>query len=163
MPLVNDTYKAGVENLVYNAVLKRISANRGVSLVSRWEDADAILKGTVNQASFGTSGSTPANQLFGNSVLPPDRRGSANIAVATVFSAEMMCTFSLERAVAPPAKGETVWSGSFSDKRSFPANNQIDVFGTSSALINESEFDRSLRDLADTLSRDLYESLFVLF
>lgn len=163
LPVVNNTFKAGAENLVYNAVVKKISAHRGVSLASRKEDADAVLKGTVVTASFNTDGATSADQLFGNAVLPPERRGSANISVATVFSATLGCSFLLERKRKPGEKPETLWTGTLSESRTFPGNNQIDVFGTTSALMNESEFDRALRELAESVSGDLYEAMFVLF
>jgi hypothetical protein len=52
-----------------------------------------------------------------------------------------------------------LWSGGFSKSKPFPANNQLGVFGTTSALINESEFDRVLRDLAEGIAADMHESM----
>src|ERR1051325_123355 len=51
-PLVNNTYKVGVENMVFNALLKNIVSHRRVSVVGRPEEADAILEGTVGVARY---------------------------------------------------------------------------------------------------------------
>src|SRR3954469_13362385 len=51
-PLLNNTFKVGVENAVFNALLKNIVAHRRVVIVGRPEEADAILEGTVNIAQY---------------------------------------------------------------------------------------------------------------
>src|SRR4051812_48658503 len=63
-PLTNNTFKAGVENLIYNALVKSIASHRRVVLVTRREDADAILSGIVNDASSSTVASQPASGLY---------------------------------------------------------------------------------------------------
>ena len=161
-PLLNNTYKAGAENLLYNAAVKKIAMFRSFTIVSHQEDADAILKGRVTAADYGVDGSTAANQLFGNDKIPAERHVSSGISVATGYSATLGCSFSLIRLV-DNKEGTGLWAGSFSKSLHFPANNQLDVFGTTSALINESEFERALRDLADSEMGDLYESMFMQF
>src|SRR4051794_11766892 len=51
-PLLNNTYKVGVENAVFNALLKNIVSHRRVSIVGRPEEADAILDGSVTVAQY---------------------------------------------------------------------------------------------------------------
>src|SRR5579885_3492945 len=63
MPLVNNTYKPGVENTIYNALVQTLSVHRRVRLVNREDQADAVLKGNVTEADFGPSATVPASQL----------------------------------------------------------------------------------------------------
>lgn len=56
-----------------------------------------------------------------------------------------------------------VWQSDFSRQRPFPSNNQLGVFGTTAALINDSEFDRALRENAAAMSNDLFESMLAIF
>src|SRR4051812_3163965 len=55
--LVNNTYKAGVENLVYNSLIKNLTAHRRITVVQDPELADAVLTGTVDQANYTASAS----------------------------------------------------------------------------------------------------------
>ena len=45
----------------------------------------------------------------------------------------------------------------------FPGNNQLGVFGTTSHLINESEFERALQELSERVALDMTENLFSMF
>lgn len=167
-PLVNNTYKPGVENLVYNELVKVIGANGRVILVDRTEDADAILSGQVTDASYSRSGSTTADALFPFSLqgrsFPAVKKPSNNIEVASEYSAVLSGSFSLSLKNPPkPGKKQQLWSGSFSRSQPFPANNQLGGFGTTSALINDSEFDRALRELAHSVMSNLHESMLAMF
>jgi hypothetical protein len=167
-PIQNNTYKPGVENLVYNQLVRTISASRRVELVQRTEDADAVLHGTVTAASYGPAGTTTADKLYPSDKVPGVPRGSTEVVVATEYNATLQCNFSLVARVPRPEKPEsrpnaTVWGSSFSRAKAFPGNNQLDVFGTTSPLINESEFDRALRDLARSMMSDLEESMLAMF
>jgi hypothetical protein len=157
VPITNNTYKPGVENLVYNALVKVISANRRVHLVKRAEDADALLSGSVAVANYGTSASTTADQIF------PKGKGSSNIVVATEYQAALDCSFRLENRHPKPGTNPVLWASSFNRRKAFPGNNQIGIFGTTSALINDSEFDRALKDLAESMMADLHESMLAMF
>ncbi len=161
-PLENNTFKPGVENLLYNEMLKNLAASRKVEIVQEESLADVVLNGVVSGAAFSPSAATTANLLFPSDRIPR-LKGSPNITVASEYSASLTGSFQLMRRVAVPGKNSIVWSSGFARSRSFPATNQLGAFGTTSALINESEFDRALRDLADSVSRDMIESMFVAF
>lgn len=156
-PVANDSFKAGVENLVYNQVVKRITTHGRLKLVSRPEDAEATLSGTVGSAEYGPSASTTADKLF------PLGRGQPDTAVASLYTANLACSFTLGRRASEARRESQVWAGSFSRAKSFPGNNQIGAFGTTSPLINDSEFDRALFDLAESIASDLHESLLAVF
>jgi hypothetical protein len=163
--LVNDTYKAGVEITVYNALLRVLSVHRRIELVGRPEDADAELRGKVIVATYVAGASTPAISLvpiltqFGSG----DQR--SNILIATEYEASLGCTFTLVRRHPNLAlkQKEILWSASFSRGEPFNASNQLGTQGDTSTLINESEFDRALSDLATAMMGDVHESMLAMF
>jgi hypothetical protein len=160
--LVNNTYTPGIENTVYNALTQVISVHRRVSLVGRPEDADAILTGKVTTADFTVGPATTAQQLPPTSALnPADIR--ANILIATEYEATLSCSFVLTRTHPVPGKRAILWTSSFSRGAPFAGNNQLGVQGDTSALINQSEFERKLVDLAASMMGDLHESMLAMF
>jgi hypothetical protein len=161
-PVANNTYKPGVENLVYNQLVKTVSANRKVRLAQRIEEADAVLRGSIQDASYVPSGTTTADKLFPSDRLP-GLKGPSETIIATSYSASLTCAFSLENRHPRPGKPAQLWSSSFSRSKPFPGNNQLGAFGTTSALINESEFDRALGDIAQSMMGDLHESMLAQF
>ncbi|MGE0615162.1 MAG: LPS assembly lipoprotein LptE [Bacteriovoracia bacterium] len=156
-PIRNETYKAGVENVLYNAVLKRISTHAQVKIVHNREDADAILTGIVEAAAYNAAAGTNVRNLPGAS--PTFQAQPVPIDVASVYGANLACTFALSRT----KNDERLWGSGFSRSRTFPANNQLGVLGTTSALINDSEFDRAISELADEIAGDVHESMFSMF
>ena len=163
-PLLNNTFKPGVENLVYNSLVRTLSAGRRVVLVQSPQQADAILNGVVAVAASGIAGSTSMKQLDPVNGQPTSISGiNENISVATIYSAQLTCQFSLTRRLTPPGKKTDLWNSTFSRSKSFAAANRLDVPGTTSALINESEFDRALSELSQTMMGDLHESMLAMF
>lgn len=173
-PLVNNTYKAGIENIVYNELVRTMSAYGRITLVQNKIDADAVLNGTVSSATYSTTASTTVSSLnpvgFGNGLV------SSPFSIATEYMANLNCTFSLNELKSKyekekvklekkgkSARGRYVWSGGFSRAKPFPASNQLDVPGTTSALINDSEFDRALLDLARSMMNDVHEAMLAMF
>jgi hypothetical protein len=159
-PFINNTYKAGVENVVYNALVRSISVHRRVRLVSRPEQADAVLKGYVNEADFLSTVSQPAHVLPSQNGVPDAFK---DVLVSTEYSATLSCTFSLERQHPGPRQRTVVWRGGFTRSKPFAGSNQLGVRGTTSALINESEFDRALSDIANSMTGDVHESMLAMF
>lgn len=161
-PIKNETFVAGVENRVYNELVKVILSNRLVKIVPRQELADATLSGTVTQAAFVSDATTSTDSL------QPLGEGESDVVVATQYQASLLCSFQLKKNDTlnskKPQKGiRTVWGNTFSRKKIFPANTQLGVLGTTSAIINASEFDRALGDLAESMMGDVHESLLAMF
>lgn len=164
LPIINATYKAGVENTIYNNLVRALNAHRRVKVVYNRKEADAVLTGTVGAATYsGSAGSTVV-------ALPPTTVGpllSPNIqswAINTIYNAVLSCSFSLAREKKKDGKlPATLWAASFSRTEPFPSANQLDVPGTTSPLINESEFERALADLAHSMMDDVNESMLAMF
>jgi hypothetical protein len=146
-PIQNETFRPGVENGVYSQLIRMLSATPGIRTVNSPEESHARLGGIVISAQRSVSGEIRASQLN------PRNRGSDQLLVATEYAATLECSFALKQ-------GEKVlWSGRFSRSRPFPANSQIGALGSTGALINESEFERALVEVATEMMTDVRNSL----
>lgn len=164
-PLVNNSYKAGVENLIYNNLVRVLSAHARVTLVTHPAEADALLQGTIQGAGYAGSKSTLVPGLS-PATLPGSILGNLptqNYVISTEYTATLTVGFSLIRRNTKPGKKGIIWSGTFQRSEPFPGSNQLDVPGTTSPIINESEFDRALSDLARNMMEDVHESMLAMF
>ncbi len=152
-PVKNLTYKPGVENVIFNELTQVLLAGKRVAVVDNIEMADAVLESSVTNAAYVSTASTSASEIF-----PKNVPGIDGFNVATEYQATVACQFSLVRRKAGRAN-TAVWSTNFSRSRRFAGNNQKVAYGTTSALINESEFDRAIRETAHGMMLDLHESL----
>jgi hypothetical protein len=157
--MINNTYKPGVENQVYNAVLQTMAVHRRIKIVSTQEDADAILKGFVNIASYASDSSAPVTSGLGL----PNNLAAESLLVANEYVATLSCSFILERTHPETGQRKVVWTSGFSRTTPFGASNQVGVYGTTSALLNESEFDRALGNMSVSMSEDVHESMLDMF
>lgn len=213
MPLRNESYKAGVENTVYNALVREFSARGAIQIIQDKTKADAIIQGVIHTASYVPAGYSTANSL------PPVGTAPNNVIVASDYNATLACSFALlriNRKIYDPDKNEivpensydwfdlpppddpevikrialierdekcaelkqqikdenkpkkdvklkqpleTLWSARFSRTDTFQANNQLGVLGRTSELINDSEFERALKDMAESMMPDVHVAL----
>jgi hypothetical protein len=161
-PLINNTYKPGVEILVYNNLIRTLSAHGRVVIVRSQSEADALLQGIVVGASY--TGSGARTSVSGLNPLPlGERLPTKDFTINTEYTAFLTCNFLLRRVRPVQGKPDNIWSSTFTRSEPFPASNQLDIPGTTSALINESEFDRALSDLARSMMSDLHESMLAMF
>jgi hypothetical protein len=146
-PIVNNTYKVGVENTVFNALLKNIIRHRRVTVVGKASEADAVLEGSVTVAQYtgfaysGATGRTLSSQ----------------------YNAILGCAFNLRRTHPEPGQKGLLWTGGFSRSKPFVSAVQVGVRGETTALLNESEFDRVLADLASGMVAEVHESMLAMF
>jgi hypothetical protein len=160
-PIGNTTGKGGVEVLVYNSLVKALMAHKMVQMVSSKEDADAVLTGGVSGASYGGGAGTSVSSLTPQPL--GDSLALKQYNIWSQYIATLSCSFSLTRTKPHPKKSGVVWSAGFTRTKPFPGANQLDVPGTTSPLINESEFDRALVDLARSMMDDVHESMVAMF
>lgn len=156
-PVKNHSYKPGVENLFYNELIQALLAGKRVHLVDRPEIADAILSASVDRASYAPSATTSSDSIFPTSVA------TIQITVATEYQADVSCSFVLNRQQNGAKTGDPIWESTFARSRRFSASNQKAEYGTTSGLINESEFERSLRLVAHGMMQDVHESMVARF
>ncbi|MEN9723634.1 MAG: hypothetical protein RJB38_1620 [Pseudomonadota bacterium] len=152
-PLKNQTFRAGIENTVYNSLVRAMAGAAGIRAVSRPENADAEVMGVVTVVDRSVSSQIKASDLN------PKGLGSSAILVATEYMARLDCRFVLQSRLTAGATPRELWSGEFSRSRPFPGNNQIWSLGSTSALINESELDRTLADISESMARDVIQAM----
>jgi hypothetical protein len=165
-PVTNNSYKAGVEIVVYNALTKKIAAQGELKIVNHESDADAIIRSTVDSADYIIAASTSGSSLA------PTNLGAAfsKYSVASIYAATLQCTFHLEPTEATvnrlkmhDNKPARTWSATFSRSQNFAASNTLGVLGTTSAIINDSEFDSTLSQISDSMMIDVNEALLGMF
>lgn len=161
-PFNNGTYKPGIENLVYNEVVRQISSVRRVSLVTDSSEADAFVNGTVVNAIYSYSAQGHASKLSGNLYLP-NAGQYGDFPIPTEYIATLACSFVLTLAHPRATDPKPLWAGGLTRTERFPGNNQLEALGRTSGLINDSEFDRALADMARSMASDLHESMLSLF
>ncbi len=165
----NMTYKPGIEVLIYNEIQRTFRAGNRVQLVRDKSVADAILDADIVSASFIPNSLTSAESIF------PVRQRTLEVTVATEYLATLICGFRLTKTDSkiqyilidangdPVKKQKVLWSTQLARTSRFLGNNQKGEFGTTSALINDSEFDRTLQDSAKLIAQELHDSLLVMF
>lgn len=163
-PLQNDTYRYGVENVVFNALVRNMAAFGGIRVVQDPEIADAVLTGKISQADAVVTSTTSAGQLNPINILSPTSNSLqqyefGSIYVAASYNAVLTCSFTLVRRNPGPKQKPVVWSGSFTRSSPYPATNQLGALGTTSALINDSEFDRTVLQVAHDMTIDVREAM----
>ncbi len=157
----NSSFQVGIDTTVYHAVVRRVAASDYLKLVQNSDDADAILQSEILAATYGPTTTTPASGLN----PATSGRGQDKVLTALQYGATLSCRFDLKlkNKLKNDPTTKKLWSSQFARQKTFSANNQVGVLGTTSALINESEFGRALGDLAESLADDVYESLLSLF
>jgi hypothetical protein len=148
-PVKNNSYKGGIEITVYNALRKRIAQGGYVRIVDSLKDADAEVRATVTRATYSPAGITTADQIA------PVQTGPSNIQIASAYSVDLGISFELEKLQSK----KKLWGDSLSRQKSFSASTYLGPLGTTSALINESEFERTLSELAAWIVMDAEESM----
>lgn len=159
--IVNNTYRYGVENVIFNALIRSFAAFKGFELVSDPAKADALLSGSIEVADSTINATTPATSLNPRSLAPTAQFGA--IYVAAEYRATLNCRFSLIRRNPKPGESATIWGGEFSRSKPYPATNQLGSLGTTSPLINDSEFDRTVLDIATSMAQDVREAMVARF
>lgn len=155
-PVKNSTLKPGVEQIIYNSIVRQLKAQGGLDLVYSKSAADAILHATVESAYYASQSRSPASRLG---------KTTESIEVTNVYSANLTCRFELRKLTRSQQTQENrkIWMQTFSRSRAFQANTRIGVAGTTASLINESEFDRALGELSRGLGSDVREAMVSFF
>ncbi len=158
----NTTFKSGLEGLVYNALTRSFRAHKTLKLVKSEMESDAILQITIERALFTTSAQTTVPNLSVNESTVSNLQlmqvasqiPASSFAISTEYQAQMSCSFKLIK-----KNNELIWQTNLLRSKPFSASNQIDVPGTTSSLINESEFERAIKEILKSMMEDAYQSL----
>jgi len=149
-PVRNNSYKAGVEITIYNALRKRFSQGGYIRIVDSPDLADAVFTATVLIAEYTPMAITTADTLA--HVGSP--QGPSTVQIASSYNVSLQVRFQLS-----DAKKKSLWGDLITRTKSFAASNYMGVLGDTSALINEGEFERTLNDLSVNIATDAEESI----
>lgn len=155
-PFKNQTYYANVDTVVYNSIIKSL-ASQGVRLTKNKKNAQAVLIGTITRADYKPAATTTSSGLL------PTGQGRSDILVASTYDAILSCYFALNRTQPKPKQPIGVWNSNYSRGRSFSAGTRLGVLGTTSALINDSEFEKAVGIMAESMAKDVHLALTSLF
>ena len=153
IPVKNLSYKPGVEIVIYNALRKRIAQGGYVRIVDQPGQADAEIEAKVLDASYGPSGITTADQIA------PVQTGPSNVQIASAYAVNLRVAFELFKS----GERKRLWGDTVSRQKTFTASTYLGALGSTSALINEGDFERSVGELAVSLVTDAEESMNSLF
>jgi hypothetical protein len=148
-PVRNLSYKPGVEIVIYNALRKRIAQGGYVRIVDQPGQADAEIEAKVLDASYGPSGITTADQIA------PVQTGPSNVQIASAYAVNLRVAFELFKA----GNRKRLWGDTVTRQKTFTASTYLGSLGSTSALINEGDFERSVGELAVSLVTDAEESM----
>ena len=162
-PIKNSTFQVGLEGVVYHHLVKTIASHRRVDLVASAQDADAVLQGGVDVASSQVSKTTSAGGLIPGGLGIHLPLNMSTFQVANEYIAQLGCSFELVRLHPSPQQKAVIWRGGFKRTKPFPGSNQLDVPGTTSALIHQSELERALADLVANMMEDVHENMLAMF
>ena len=117
-------------------------------------DADASIQATVNEASYSPMAVTTADKL----AYEGTQKGPSTIQIASSYQVSLKVSF-----VLVDRMNKELWQDGVSRNKSFPASTYMGTLGSTSALINEGEFERTLSDLSVNIATDAEESINSIF
>ena len=158
-PVKNDSYKAGVEITVYNALRKRIALGGYVRLVDKESLADAKFSATVTDANYAPGAITTGDTIPTGDPSHPFNTALGNIQIAKTYNVYLQVRFKLEGA----HPKQVLWTDEISRSGSFPGTVYLGPTGSTSALINESVYENQLEDLSASIVTDAEESINTIF
>ncbi len=161
-PATNATLRMGVENVVYNALIRNLSVHKTLRMVSKPEYADSILRSNIDTLSVGSAGVTPGENLLG---VPQYSKYYAGIPFTTYYSATLQCSFTLLKRLRGAKLGAksdettTLWGSTFARTKTYPTFLRTGPEGTTSPLITDSELDRVLGEIVTSIMDDVHENM----
>ncbi len=152
-PVKNQSYKAGAEITLYNALRKKMAQGGYVSVIGDANLADATLSAIVMDASYVPAAITTADQIA------PLGSGPNSVQIASSYDVTLKVVFILSE----NKTGKTLWRDVLRREKTFAATTYIGPLGSTSALINDSDFERTLTDLSVGICEDAEELINSIF
>ncbi|HRK03092.1 MAG TPA: LPS assembly lipoprotein LptE [Oligoflexia bacterium] len=152
--LDNKTLTAGVETFFTSAIIREFSKGRRLTITTSEGDADAVLWGTIE--SVDNTGSPGADIELGQ---VSTESGAGQLDRVPIFS-EYVATAFLNINLTRRRDGEVVWNGGFGHPGyQYPGSARFGLPGTTSSLINDSQFKLALEEVAKTIATDVHDTL----
>lgn len=150
-PAGNNSYKGGAEITLYNALRKRFALGGYVKIVDNPNDADAKIAATIQEAAYAPYAASSVQSI---SPTATSKSRPEDLYVASLYEARLRVSFRLS-----DRRDKALWADELLRSKRFVASTFFGSQGSTSALINESEFERTLSDLSVSIVTDAEESI----
>jgi hypothetical protein len=150
--LTNDTLHAGVEVTFTSALIKEFARNQRFRVVEDEKNADATIEGSVTSAEAIINSANGVTALSNND---PAAAILGDVNVATEYRATGSISVQLVRR----EPKSVVWTQSFYGEKIYQGNNRFGLSGTTSSLINASDQQLALNEVATQVASDAADTM----
>jgi hypothetical protein len=152
---VNRSSRAGAETVFTSALVKVFARGERLRVVQNKKDADAVLEGVVTELAVVPVSAATVTQL----TKDPAAKPLADISLATEYAVNAIISVNLVRS----KDSKSLWMQSFSGSKIFPGNNRFGTAGSTSVLINDSQQNAALSEIAFVVATDAYDFMLETF
>lgn len=153
--MTNNSMRTGVENLFTSAFVKVFSRGNRVQIVTSKSEADAVVEGVIGSVGASVLSATTVPQI----TKDPTAAQLSDIAIASEYNASATLTITLTRT----RDQKALWNKTFSGNKIYPGNIRFGFPGTTSVLINDSQQQLALAEIANSIASDTYDFMFEAF
>jgi hypothetical protein len=153
--LLNNTLISGVEVPFSSALLREFARGERIGLVTDENAADALVTGIVNVVSSQPNSQTTVDVISNQ----PAAKSLTDFVIASDYLVTATVTVRLER----PKTGEVLWTQTFTQAKIYPGGNRFGQEGSTSSLINSSQEQLALSDIAQIIASDAYDTMLEAF
>lgn len=154
--LENKTLKTGVEVPFAAALMREFSRGNRIKLVGKEHEADAILEAAVEIVDTRSFSQATVAQISPND---PKAQELSDFAVTSEYIVSASMSVQLRRV----RDSKQLWSQSFSRSKIFPGSNKFGLQGSTSMIINGSQEQLALSEIAQFLASDAHDAMFEAF
>lgn len=178
----NRSQMAWIDPMIRSEWLKRLGTGGAVTVTPSIESADAKLLIRITEATRGGLAPTSAEALIPQGTVRPGAHFHTMYQAHLVMQVDLIRVRAIpasrvptepEQSPAPPTSPQTppsstpeslppspagtmLFTGTAARDLPFPANTRVSYFGTTSALINQTETERAMVEIAEQMVLDLY-------
>ena len=149
--MTNNSLRAGVEVPFTSAFVKAFSRGNKLKVVSSEADADAVLEATIESVDTTISSATTVPSL----TTEKEASELSDMVIATEYAASASVSVRLQR-----TRDKVILiSQNMARTKIYPSNNRFGLSGTTSVLINESQQQLALNEIAAVIAGDAYDTM----
>jgi hypothetical protein len=154
--VTNNSLRAGLEVPFTSAFVKQFSRGNKLKIVSDEKEADVTIKAVLQSYSSSISSMTTVPSIT-QDPLAKNELSSFQIAIEYVASAAVTVS------IINNSTKKVLASQNFTRQKNYPANNRYGPEGTTSVLINDSELQFALNEIARLIADDAYDLMLEVF
>ncbi len=160
--MTNNSLRSGEEVPFTSAFIKTFSRGNKLKVVNDSKRADLVVNATIENITSTISSSTNVPTLTKDKLAS---QTLSDMVIATEYAATATVSVSLTKGENNhnPKVPAVLLTQNFSRIKIYPGNSQFGLQGTTSVLINESQFQMALNEIATGISADAYDTMLEYF